>query len=89
MEIETITKIAYLALTALNILLVVVCFFAWLLKRSKAKTPEEKSQADEIMKTNLSVAMANIKSNLNELNLRFTTKAIKQAFKQTLKEEKK
>ena len=88
MEFETIKQIGLLILTGLNIIFVIISFFAWIKKRKNAKTQEEKNEADEIIKNNLAVAIANIKSNLGELNLKFTTKAIKQAFKKQIKKEK-
>lgn len=89
MDVENIIKIGYLILTAINIILVIVSLFTWIKKRKSATSEEEKNQVDEVMRANLSVAMANIKSNLSQLNLKFTTKAIKQAFNETLKKEDK
>ena len=91
MEVEALIRIGYLTLIGLSVILNIIMIFAYLIKwkknRKAAKTPEEKNEADEIMKTNINVAIANIKANLDKLNLKFSNKALKQAFKEELKKE--
>lgn len=80
-------KVGYIIGTTLGIISLIFSFFLWLRTRKNAKTPEEKKEADEIMQRNIAVAIQNIRANLQEANLKYNIKAIKQTFKKEIKKE--
>lgn len=86
MDFDTIVRMAYLGLTLLNFISI---FFVLYKKRRQATTEEEKSQIDDVIRANFSTALANLKTNLSQLSLRYDARNTKKVFDKLIKEDTK
>lgn len=86
MDFDTIVRMAYLGLTLLNFISI---FYVLFKKRKQATTEEEKSQIDEVIRANFKTALANLKTNLSQLSLRYDARNTKKVFDKLIKEDEK
>lgn len=88
MDTTQIISILSLASGVVVAMFNIIILLIALRKRKNAKTPEEQNASEEIIKHQIELAVANIKSICNANNLMFNTKQTSKIAKKIIKENK-